>query len=273
MTEVRLIDLPVAVHRRATEHLADLRRELDLLQRGDERPEEMPFDLARVAALLEDRLGATGEEVRAAIDRAEERGDDRLTLDLTVTDEVVAAARRLLDTLEQIDELCGRGELLITLATPPEALAYRRWFLGEFLDQAEGREPTPWTGPDAAPTADDHASRTPPNGDRSANDEALPSGWVVDQDDGRAVIRLTGALDLATAPALRSVAGPRASHDLHLDLRDVDFIDSIGLSVVLALHRRLSEEQHRLTLEPSDEVRRVLVLAGVDDLLTDSTTD
>jgi anti-anti-sigma factor len=50
-----------------------------------------------------------------------------------------------------------------------------------------------------------------------------------------------------------------------LDLRAVTFIDSVALSVLLAMMQRFSADGRRLTLMPSEVVLRVLVLAGVDD--------
>ena len=45
--------------------------------------------------------------------------------------------------LEEADDYCRRGELL-TLATPPELVAFRNWYLGQVVEQIDGRPPTPW---------------------------------------------------------------------------------------------------------------------------------
>ena len=50
--------------------------------------------------------------------------------------------------LDEADEYCRRGDHLLTLATPPEELRFRRWFISEFVDQVNGAPPTPW--PDVA---------------------------------------------------------------------------------------------------------------------------
>jgi hypothetical protein len=49
--------------------------------------------------------------------------------------------------LDDADEYCREGRHLLTLATPPDLLAYRRWYLQQFVDQARGRPATPWDGP------------------------------------------------------------------------------------------------------------------------------
>ena len=48
--------------------------------------------------------------------------------------------------LEEADDYCRRGDHLLTLATPEEERRFRRWFIGEFVDQIEGKPPTPWPG-------------------------------------------------------------------------------------------------------------------------------
>jgi anti-anti-sigma factor len=266
MIEVQLIDLPVAVHRRAAEHLADLRRELELMDRADNEARGLPPGLHDAARTLDFHIGDTGDALRAALDDAEERGDARVTLQLDIAPELAESAQHILDLLDQLDDHCRSGDLLITLATPPEALSYRRWFFGQFVDQAAGKDPAPWTEPGRGEDGAVAPLSEPAPESRLAPAAALPEGWSIDEDDHVCVIRLQGALDLATAPALRATATPLADRDLHLDLRLVDFIDSIGLSVLLAVRRRLSEDEHHLTLDPSTEVRRVLELAGVDGL-------
>jgi len=39
---------------------------------------------------------------------------------------------------------CLAGEHLLTLTTLPGPLAFRRWFLGEFVAQTDGAPPTSW---------------------------------------------------------------------------------------------------------------------------------
>ena len=53
--------------------------------------------------------------------------------------------RQLGALLEEVDDFCRSGQHLITLATPPESLAFRRWYLNEFIAQMERHEPpVPW---------------------------------------------------------------------------------------------------------------------------------
>jgi hypothetical protein len=48
--------------------------------------------------------------------------------------------------MDRADEFCQEGELL-TLAPTELEREFRLWFLREFIEQAEGVPPKPWTGP------------------------------------------------------------------------------------------------------------------------------
>ena len=39
---------------------------------------------------------------------------------------------------------CRQGEHLLTLATPPDCVAYRHWYLAQVADQLEGAQPVSW---------------------------------------------------------------------------------------------------------------------------------
>jgi anti-sigma B factor antagonist len=82
-----------------------------------------------------------------------------------------------------------------------------------------------------------------------------------------------GELDVAAVPELRMrlAAAHRAGAQLVLDLRDVTFLDSSALSVVLAADRRLAVTGGSLRLvHVSAEVRRVLRICGLADLVLPS---
>jgi anti-sigma B factor antagonist len=63
------------------------------------------------------------------------------------------------------------------------------------------------------------------------------------------------------------------SPSLILDLAGVEFMDSSGLRVLLHLQRELSGEQGALVLlGPTDEVRKILTLTGLDQHLAVAAT-
>ena len=65
------------------------------------------------------------------------------------------------------------------------------------------------------------------------------------------VLPLSGAIDLETAPEVRAAVAELRERDVAgivLDLADVTFIDSVGLSVLVSVHRRLKDEGGRLVV-------------------------
>ena len=87
---------------------------------------------------------------------------------------------------------------------------------------------------------------------------------------GHVTLRVAGEIDLGTAPQLREAALDALRHHgttLRVDLRDVSFMDSTGIEVLLATRRRASLEGGSLTLyRPSRPVRRILEVTGLDKL-------
>jgi hypothetical protein len=151
--DVHLIELPVAVHARAQEHSAELMREMYLIvqgQRGEaDHPERGQHPLPRrlmdlIEALTNSYGGLTNEQNRQLAD-AIDGGHDSIDLAYRVPMSVGADVRRLGDMLDEADDYCKQGEHLLTLATPPDLLRYRRWYLHEFATQLAGNPPTPWS--------------------------------------------------------------------------------------------------------------------------------
>jgi anti-sigma B factor antagonist len=93
---------------------------------------------------------------------------------------------------------------------------------------------------------------------------------TVQQDDGDTMsVAVAGAIDLSCAcdfdDALRRVER-HAPGKLVLDLRRLDFMDSAGLSRIIALHTRCRRARRRLTLVRGPQaVERLLALARLDD--------
>jgi anti-sigma B factor antagonist len=87
---------------------------------------------------------------------------------------------------------------------------------------------------------------------------------------GCVTLRLTGEIDLYTAPSVREAALRAISHHdgaLHVDLSGVTFMDSTGLEVLLATRRRAELSGGSLQLiDPTPSVLRVLEVTGVDRL-------
>jgi anti-sigma B factor antagonist len=94
----------------------------------------------------------------------------------------------------------------------------------------------------------------------------------VERDGDRTALKLSGELDFSSVGELRQVLlaeGSSPGHRVELDMAEVSFIDSMGLS--LLLQAKYQQEANggtmRLTLI-TDRVRRVLELADVEADLT-----
>ena len=86
---------------------------------------------------------------------------------------------------------------------------------------------------------------------------------VVHEVDGGTVLILAGDLDLASAPRLAHVVErlTDAPGPVVLDLRDVAFVDSSGVSALLDVERLVEEKHRRLALlQPAGAVTRLLDL-------------
>ncbi len=86
--------------------------------------------------------------------------------------------------------------------------------------------------------------------------------YTVTDGDDVVVLVISGPMDVETVPGLRDLIA-RLIEDGHrrlvLDVSQVDFIDSIGLGVIVGVVHRLRPHDGSLALvDPSAQVRRVL---------------
>ena len=149
LVEVRLLGVSLEAYRHSSEHHDELFREFALIteHQRDETAASVAVP-ARLLALIADlraRFSGFTASSSAELHAAVERGDERIDLVYRVPPEAGVAAAELDRMLDDADAFCRAGDLL-TLATPPEAAAFRRWFLQEFTAQAGGAEPTPGPG-------------------------------------------------------------------------------------------------------------------------------
>jgi anti-anti-sigma factor len=103
------------------------------------------------------------------------------------------------------------------------------------------------------------------------SDEDRPIAIDVRHDNGNAWMKLRGDLDLASTPAVRNAVVEllqSGSRELRVDLADLGYMDSVGLSFFLSTHRRMEEEGRRLVIvNPSTPVARLLTLTGTQSFL------
>lgn len=93
----------------------------------------------------------------------------------------------------------------------------------------------------------------------------------VSTSDATARLTTTGEVDSSTAPELRAQLDAvldRGAQEIVVDLCDVTFLDSAGLCVLAAAHRRAAAEGVRLrVLASSRAVIRPMQITGLYDLL------
>jgi anti-anti-sigma factor len=86
-----------------------------------------------------------------------------------------------------------------------------------------------------------------------------------------AVLAVTGEIDIAREPALRlAVAAALASGapEVRIDLSATTFMDTAGLHLLLEAAQQARDQRRRLAIVcPRGDVRRVLELTGVEELL------
>jgi anti-anti-sigma factor len=92
------------------------------------------------------------------------------------------------------------------------------------------------------------------------------------QQGDASVLTVAGELDLRTSPELEEGLGrafDAGSELVILDLRQIEFMDSTGLRVILGAHQRAQDMGRRFALvRGADQIERVLTLTGVRELLT-----
>lgn len=145
LVEIRILAMPLNLYRRASQHQDELRREFALISaREPEAGHTLPVRLLRLVEELNERFGAFTAPVQAELAEAMERGDESVDLVYRLPAEVGPACIHFGALLDEADAYCREGDTLLTLATPPDAQALRRWFLGQFPAQIAGAAPTPW---------------------------------------------------------------------------------------------------------------------------------
>jgi anti-sigma B factor antagonist/stage II sporulation protein AA (anti-sigma F factor antagonist) len=95
----------------------------------------------------------------------------------------------------------------------------------------------------------------------------------VRSDEDATVLAISGELDLASSPSLESelerVFATESVQLVILDLAELEFMDSTGLSVLVRAHQRAGETGRRFgVVKGQPQVQRLLSLTGVSERLT-----
>jgi anti-anti-sigma factor len=245
--ELRLLNFSLDLFDRSMQQLAALQRELDVI-RVDERNRDRPPD--RLARLVEE-LDVRFVGYRAAMETIEALAEtDASHHDVVIPvagapEEVVPAIEQLRDLMDEVDAYCAQGAELLTPPTPPDLLAFRVWLFEQVIGQLQGATPVPW---DPLATA------------------AAPAPLPPSASGSAAVLRPAGDLDLVNAGRLREeiyTEHAARTGDLRIDLSDVPFIDSVGMSVLVAAHKRFQRDGRALEIVVPAHLRPNFEITGL----------
>ena len=147
LVTIKLLELPLGIHAQTSEHTDELMREFTYIRAQSVDPEgtTVPAKLLDLVDEVTGQFAGFTAGSQAELDAAIAAGQDSIDLEYVVPPEVAAACIRLGQLLDDADEYCREGDVLLTLATPDELVSYRRWFLEEFVRQAGGEAPRPWS--------------------------------------------------------------------------------------------------------------------------------
>lgn len=120
--------------------------------------------------------------------------------------------------------------------------------------------------------------RSRPAWARGSGEDAGPHPFRIEVEHTGAGVRIAlfGELDLSTVVALRDEL--RTAEALHpallvLDLTALEFMDSMGLGVLIGAVRRARMEERRLVVVPGPkQIESLLRLTGVDKMLDTAKT-
>ena len=140
---VLLLGLPRKEYLDFRHRYSEIRRELRLLALASEESYPIARSLSELFLIfdLQFRLGGGGDPLADFEISDSEYAD----LDFTVDRETIPSIAQMIDVLE-LTETFARSERLLTPAASPEQTTFRRWYLGEFVNQGRGKPPVRWAG-------------------------------------------------------------------------------------------------------------------------------
>jgi anti-sigma regulatory factor (Ser/Thr protein kinase) len=147
LIDVHVLGIPLDIYKTTSQHQDELMREFALiLGRAPDERRAVPGQLLELIDELQNRYSGFTTQARTEVQQALDRGDASVDVVYTVPRDMGPAVTHLGDILDAADDYCRSGEDLLTLDSPPEAVAFRNWFLGEFVRQCAGEPPRAWAG-------------------------------------------------------------------------------------------------------------------------------
>ena len=252
---IELLHFPVRLFERSMAHVAAVQREFDVVRVDDVPEGSAPGRLAVMVEELDARFVGyrTTMQMLEALVEGGHTHEDVVIPVARPSEEIAAAIEGLRDLMDEVDIFCADGSELLTTPTPPDLLVFRGWLFEEVIGQLRGLAPVPWHDPEVehTPAAPTHAA--------AARDAR-----------GRKVIRLSGALDLDRSGELReSVQAVLTDddQDLLIDLTDVEFVDSVILSVFVTAHKRFAADDRTVEFVVPRNLYDVMEMTGLLQVL------
>jgi anti-anti-sigma factor len=250
--QLELLNFPVDRFQRARQHAAAVQRELDVLRVDGDRDGRVPRRSDEIVADLDTRFTgyrATMDTLDSLVAQGADHADVMIPV-LGEPEERAAAIQALADLLDEVDAYCEAGDQLLTIVTPPDLREFRTWLFAQVIGQLRGAAPAPWA-------ADPGQSASAPVTASRADGEPL-------------VVREGGALDLADAGRVREAlqsAFTASDSDVRVDLTEVEFVDSVILSVFVTAHKRFATSDRALIFLVPPDLLRVFELTGLVGVL------
>jgi anti-sigma regulatory factor (Ser/Thr protein kinase) len=145
LVDIRVIAFPLGLLKTTSQQYDALFRELRLiLEHAEGDAHAIPRRLMALSDELAGQYSSFTVSADAALAEAQARGDPTIDLDYHVPPDIGRASAHYDELLDEADRWCRAGRELLTLAPKPEAVALRKWLLGEFVRQSAGEPPCPW---------------------------------------------------------------------------------------------------------------------------------
>lgn len=99
--------------------------------------------------------------------------------------------------------------------------------------------------------------------------------YAITEGDGTLVVRARGRLDSKGVPALEAGLEGKLDHvsDLTIDLRDVDYVSSLGLRLLLSLQKRMFKQGAMRVINVCDDVMHLLDDTGFSEFMAVSAAE
>lgn len=146
LREVRLLQMPVRLWAQAQEQNDALLREFALIATSEDiTGHEVPGRLLALMESFDERFAGVADAQELELREAAEAGLMVIEeLVYLVPEEAAQASVQLDAMLDEADVYCTEGTLLLTIASTPQVVRFRRWFLSQFVDQIAGKPPVAW---------------------------------------------------------------------------------------------------------------------------------